>query len=91
MLYEKNEQWTCIYVPIGVQTGFAVTQYTWAGPHVIEALKAIAPGKHCIMWDHDAAPTCLWEVAEILQRAVGFAYPQRDPLLLATFISPAWF
>ncbi len=45
---------------------------------MVEALKAMSPGKHNIVWDHDAAPTCLWEVEDILKRGLGLAYPHKD-------------
>ncbi len=55
---------------------------------MVEALRAIAPGKHYVMWDHDAAPTCLWEVDDILKRGIRGSYPCTDHHAGHTVLSP---
>ncbi len=37
------------------------------GSFVLEALAMLFPDKTYIMWDHDAAPTSLWDVQDIAE------------------------
>jgi hypothetical protein len=40
----------------------------------LEVLAAIAPQKHIILMDNDAAPTTLWEVADLQKLAQQLSY-----------------
>ena len=61
----SKEKWTVIYVPLNEATEMHRVHYTWGSPFVLEALVAADPFKHYVLWDHDAAPTVLYEVDEL--------------------------
>ncbi len=66
MVSQHGELWTPIYIPLCNDTGLELIHYTWGGVYVLEALALLFPGKIHIMWDHDAAPTSLWEVQDVV-------------------------
>ena len=72
-----NERWTVLFVPLNATTGLAGVHYTWGATYALEVLAAIAPQKHIILMDNDAAPTTLWEVADLQKLASqeGYASP----------------
>ena len=65
MVSPHGELWTPIYIPLCNDTGLELIHYTWGGVYVLEALALLFPGIIHIMWDHDAAPTSLWEVQDL--------------------------
>ena len=70
-----GERWTVIFVPLDATTGLAGVHYTWGATYSLEILAAMFPAKHVILMDNDAAPTTLWEVADLQQLAQQFGFP----------------
>jgi hypothetical protein len=62
----KKEQWCLIYVPLDRNTGLEDVHYTWGATFVLEALMAVCACKNYVVWDHDAAPTMLYEIDDLL-------------------------
>jgi len=81
MLYERcqiegEERWAALFVQATDTNSLLNVHYVWAGPYVLEGLMYLYPGKHYILLDHDAAPTALWEVADLQrlsQEVFGYA------------------
>ena len=67
MTWTHMEKWTMLFVPLDEDSGLSGVHYTWGATFVVEMLIAIDPSKHYIMMDHDAAPTTLFEVHDILK------------------------
>ena len=63
---ENKELWTPVFVPLNYDAGLEQIHYTWGGVFVLEAFAMLFPYKTYIMWDHDAAPTSLWETAGLV-------------------------
>ena len=82
-----QETWTAVYVPLNSVSGLDKPHYVWGCVYVIEVLAMMAPTKTYMMWDHDAAPTCLWEVADFCKVFYAAACPNMD----ACHVPPAFF
>ena len=67
MRMAATERWTAIYVPLTEATGMHKVHYTWGATFVIEALFASDPTKNYVLWDHDAAPTILYELDDLAE------------------------
>jgi hypothetical protein len=77
-LYSERRQWVgpfeekteIIFVPLDDSTGLGQVQYFWGIAYVLEALRALWPHKHLQAWDNDAAPTTLFETAQLEHMAL---------------------
>ena len=65
-----QERHTAIFVPLGEETGLASCPVWWGKVYVAWIISLLLPGKHILLSDHDAAPTALFEVADLQQLCV---------------------
>ena len=60
------EVWVPVVVPLSETTGLADVHYCWGKAFIAETLQALVPGKHLIVMDHDAMPTSLFEISDLV-------------------------
>ena len=66
-----QERHTAIFVPLGEETGLASCPVWWGKVYYVAwIISLLLPRKHILLSDHDAAPTALFEVADLQQLCV---------------------
>ena len=65
----KTEAWALLWMPLNDTTGLDQVHWVWGAVFILQALAAYWPRKHLILADHDAAPTSLWEISDLIHLA----------------------
>ena len=69
----RKDKWYVLFVP---SAQFNI-HYIWTTVYVLRALALLLPEADLLMWDHDAAPTTLFEVNELVSLATKACLPYR--------------
>ena len=71
-----DDRWFVLFVP---SAQFDI-HYTWTAVFVMQALAMFLPETDLVLWDHDAAPCCLFKNAQLETLATRCVLPYRHTL-----------